>query len=406
MDTPETQGVDGGQEVSNLIMAAFNQPTNAIRTESTPVEVSVATDKNPAAAEIPGAEPALTNNAVTDAILRGEKPAAAEAPATPAVKAATTDTLPIEAAEEVDPYAGVLDNAFGEKTPATWTEEAKAAFKAEFGAEDPTAYRTDIETRLTAAELAKSELDKVSPVINAINSLSPAMQKAISMAIEGKEEEAQAFLRNTPGAILSNKEAKDLTDQELVEQRFPGKVKQSDWDALNDPETDPDVVDAIKTKVGHLREAAEILHNRDRDNIINSRAEEEQARAQQYEQFKQATAATISAAKSSPIGALLDNSVTEQISNGSFMDVFVDKNGTPTKDAGTRYLWALHGEKLMKAAEARGLQRGREEGSLQATSRQPTSTASARRTPGDQPKTVTVEDQANNLLFHALTARN
>ena len=287
-------------------------------------------------------------------------------------------------------------------TAPAWTPEATAAFKHDFGVEDPKAYKQSVEEKLTAAELLKAEYDKALPLVTALNSMPPAVQKAFALAMEGKVEEAQAFIRETPSGVLANKEAKDIPTRNLVDTHFPGKIKPEQWAMLDDPEADADMVEALKARVQLLHETAAEKHDKQREGIVQSRAQQEAAQKAAYDNYKQATASTISLAKSSPLGKLVDPGTVEQLTSGQFLSLFVQPDGvSPTPEAGTRYLWALHGEKLMQAAETRGYQRGKMEGSLETTSRQP-GVPQPQRTNGDAPKNQTEEDRVRQLLFGAL----
>ena len=309
-----------------------------------------------------------------------------------------------ETAEVIDPYEKVAGDLIGETAKvAEWTPEAKELFKAQFGVDDPVAYKADLDKRLTEAELLKSEYDQIAPVVQAMNKLNPALQKAFALALEGKPTDAQEYLRSLPEAVVQGKAAKDVPKEKLVDMYFPGKLSDEDREALTDPDTDPDVKAAIKARVDHWAKAAGEIHDSKLEEIKNEQVAQKEAQKAQFEAYKQATATAISEARNSKLGALLDPAATEALQTGAFMKAFVEDDGvTPTKDAGTRYLWAVHGEKLMKAAETRGYKRGKMEGSLESTSRMP-EVGAGKRAAGDTPKgPPTEEQQVNNLLLGIL----
>ena len=309
-----------------------------------------------------------------------------------------------ETAEVIDPYEKVAGDLIGETAKvAEWTPEAKELFKAQFGVDDPVAYKADLDKRLTEAELLKSEYDQIAPVVQAMNKLNPALQKAFALALEGKPTDAQEYLRSLPEAVVQGKAAKDVPKEKLVDMYFPGKLSDEDREALTDPDTDPDVKAAIKARVDHWAKAAGEIHDSKLEEIKNEQAAQKEAQKAQFEAYKQATATAISEARNSKLGALLDPAATEALQTGAFMKAFVEDDGvTPTKDAGTRYLWAVHGEKLMKAAETRGYKRGKMEGSLESTSRMP-EVGAGKRAAGDTPKGPQTEDeQARNVLLGIL----
>lgn len=328
---------------------------------------------------------------------------------TPAQTTESTTTEPVVTdakgvvAEVATPAPDIYDSVLNDALPATpkteWTPEFKEAFKTRFGVEDP----AELESRLTQAELTKAELDKVNPIVAGLNALPPAMQKAYAMAMEGKVDEAQAFLRDVPDVVFSNKEASKIPDEKLVNTYFPGKIKPEQWAMLKDPEADQDMVDALKSRIEVLKDAAVDKHEAQRTDIIKTKEQQTAAQNAAYEQYKVATAQTISQAKSSPLGKLLDQGTIDQITSGQHLQKFVQQDGvTPTPEAATLLLYAVHGEKLMKAAETRGYNRGKMEATLDATSRQPGIPAS-QRAAGDAPVTQTEGDRARQLLWGALT---
>lgn len=336
-------------------------------------------------------------------------PATAMPPTAEAVAPTTTPTETIVAEvapETVDPYLAIVDSAMPTETVApAWTPEGLNAFKAVFQAEDPVAYHQEIQAKLTAAELLKAEQDKITPIVQALNSMPPALQKAFGMAMEGKLTEAQDYIRSTATSVLQNAPAKDLTDKQLIDERFPGKVKPEEWAMLSDPEADADIKAALKTRVEYLRATAADMHDADLTSVVTSQAQQEAARKAQYETYKTATASTISLAKSSPLGKLLDTGTVEQLTSGQFLGSFVEQDGvTPKPEAATLFLWAKHGPALMKAAETRGYNRGKQEGSLATTQRQPSLPPTQRRSTGDTPINQTDEDRLKQLVFGVLTS--
>lgn len=355
------------------VISEADAERNFLKTVLTPNAVPA----NPAATAAPVSTPQVT-------------PVVAPEVAAPVV-AAPVVAPPVEAPviqdAAPDPYASVLDTAFGAPvTPTTWDDPAKAVFKATFGHEDPVAYKTDIEAKLEQANLLKTQYDQVAPVVEKLNGLPPALKQAFALIMANKYTEAQDYIRNTPDAILQNKEAKELSEQQLVDTYLPGKLTKEQWATLNDPEADEDVKDALRTRVDILKAAAADLHENQRTSIINSRQTEEVAQKQAFDNYQAGVAASLANAKNSTLKGLVDPGTTEAIQTGKFLSDFVEADGvTPTKDAVTRYLWSKHGPKLMEAAETRGYNRGKVEATLEATSRQPSTPSSARRNPGDTP---------------------
>jgi len=401
MNQPDNQTVmvDAPRD---LVAQAMGLKPVQPRTEVVTTPANPTIEANTGAAAAAAVSPTAANPVPAE----GTAAPVADATAAPAADATAAAVAQAVAPPTADPYAAAIEAMLpGAVANVEWNEDGKNAFKATFGVEDPLAYKQKVEEQLTAAELLKQEHEKVAPLVQAFNGLTPALHKAFQLAMEGKAEEAQNFLKAMPTGVLMNKPAAEIPQRDLVEQHYPGKIKPEQWAMLNDPEADPDMVDALKTRIGLLHDAAAQKHDTDRNQIITSQAQQEAANKERYEKYNASVAATISLAKNSPIGVLLDNGTTERITSGGFLADFVEADGvTPKPEAATRYLYALHGEKLLQAAETRGYNRGKTEGTLAATQRQPSLPSTARRTGGDAPKNPTDQDRINQILMGALTS--
>lgn len=364
------------------------------------------TAEQPATAQEPAPQDANTGADIAAAEAPTAESVKAEAAgAKPEVPAAAVEAVAAEVPAEVDPMADVVAGMVPSATPKIEaTEDAKSYIKSVLGVDDLSAYKTDMETKLTAADLAKAEYDKARPLIDGLNSLSPALQGAFAMAMQGKMAEAQEYLRSLPGAVFENKPSSEIPVKDLVEQYFPGKIKPEQWEALEDPEADEELKEVLTKRLEAYKEAAAEKHDKQLSDIANQHKTQAEADAARYEQYKTAVAATITQAQSTSIGKLLDQGTKEKLADGSFLSAFVEKDGvTPTKDAATLYLLAMNGQRLIQAADASGYKRGKEEGMLATTQRQP-SLPPGGRTVGDPPKQETAADEVNKVLFGALTS--
>lgn len=326
------------------------------------------------------------------------------APAAPPVSEAKKDEAPIvenpaPAAPVVDPYEAVAA-AVGDSAPATtWSDEARGLLKATFGVEDP----DHIKTQLTQAELVAKELDELKPIKAAIESLSPVARRVVELALSGKAAEAQEYLKNQPAVAIESKQAAELTDRQLIDTYFPDKITKDQWAMLDDPEADEYLVDALKTRIKVLRDAGADRHEMVVDEARSSYEKEVKAQNELAVEVNRSIAETISKAKESPLRAFVDQGTVTEISTGAFIRKYVTEKGALTPEAATLHLKSIHFDHAVKAADARGYKRGKEEALLEATSRQPSGTTSARRDPGDVPVAETVDGQVKNVLFRALS---
>jgi len=345
--------------------------------------------------------PAETVKAEQAAPVQAEQPAVADT-----AKAATVETVETTAPASDPTMDAILDTYAGKAASApSWTPEAVAAFKATFGAEDPSAYKADLERRIQEAELLKQEYDAVKPLAETINGLPPAVLEPLRLVMQGKVKEAKAYLASTPDVVLANKPADKCSDRELIDAYLPGKMSADKWEILGDPEADSDVKDAISEKVKILREAAEEKHTRTLEASRLSQEAEMAAREQAAAAYRANVAATITTLNSSPLKSLATKEFTEEISSGKYISRYVNPDGSPTAEAATLHLKALTFDKAMEAAVARGLKQGREEGLLESTSRQPSMPATQRRTSGDPVQNQTEADRIRQMMFGALTSK-
>jgi hypothetical protein len=224
----------------------------------------------------------------------------------------------------------------------------------------------------------------------------------MQLALEGKAEDAQEYLKSLPKVALDSKESKDLDDRVLIDTYLPGKIKPEQWEALTDPEADEEVVDAIEARIAILRDTAAELHDKKRTEIVTEVAKRQEAEKAAFENYQKSVVETIANAKNSPLRLFMDDNVVNDVQSGGFLGRFVQQDGvTPTAEAATLYLKALHFDGAMKAAETRGYERGKQEALLEATSRQPSMPKGAYRDPGDQPRGLTEQDMINQILMKA-----
>lgn len=307
-------------------------------------------------------------------------------------------------APAADPYAAAVSELLdGPAAEVEWTPEAKDLFKKSFGVEDPKEFKTTYEQKLAEADLYKKKYEEVAPIQDRLTNLPPAMHRALQLALDGDTKAAQEYIKSLPTIALENKEAKDLPVRSLIDTYLPGKVKPEQWDLLNDPEADEDVVDAIKQRVGILGETASEMHEKTRNEAINQWQQAETAKKQAFEQFQQGVAASIANAKASTVRVFVDENIVKKVQDGSFIFDYVKEDGvTPTPHALTQHLKALHYDNAVKAAEARGYERGTQEAILKATSRQPSMPRVNGRDPGAPALEMTQDQQVDSIIQKAV----
>lgn len=306
--------------------------------------------------------------------------------------------------QPADPYSAVLNEMLGEQKPAAiqWSDEAKNLFKQTYGVEDPVAFKAEIDQKIAQADLIKKQYEEVAPLKESLDKLPPSMYRALQLAFEGKIEDAQNYIKELPKVAFENKESKDLDDRILIDTYLPGKIKPEQWEALTDPEADEEVVDAIESRIAILRDTAADLHDKRRNEAISEVAKQQESQKQAFENYQKGLAESIASAKNSSLRLFVDDNVVNDMKSGGFLGQFVQQDGvTPTPQATTLYLKALHFDGAVKAAETRGYERGKQEALLEATSRQPAMPRMANRDVGDQPRATNEQDMINQILLKA-----
>lgn len=306
--------------------------------------------------------------------------------------------------QPADPYSAVLNEMLGEQKPASiqWSDEAKNLFKQTYGVDDPVAFKAEIDQKIAQADLIKKQYEEVAPLKESLDKLPPSMYRALQLAFEGRVEDAQNYIKELPKVALENKESKDLDDRILIDTYLPGKIKPEQWAALTDPEADEEIVDAIEGRIAILRDTAGEMHDKHRNEAITQVAQQREAEKQAFENYQNGLAASIASAKNSSLRLFVDDNVVNDMKTGGFLGQFVQQDGvTPTPQATTLYLKALHFDSAVKAADTRGFERGKQEALLEATSRQPTMSRMANRDGGDQPRPTTEQDAINQILLKA-----
>ena len=379
METPDTQVISTPNDVQrDAIMSVFQPQSRTVAREAAPAP------QQPAPVE-----------QVTEA---SKKPPAETVPA-----AANTSANHAPESSAPSSYDSLLDSMGSTAAAVVWTPEAKAVFNSTFGTDDPSA----ISTRLEQAELLKAEYEKVKPFVDQFNDLPPAVLNSIKLAMAGKYKEAKEHIASTPEKILSNTPVEKLSDRDLIDTYFKGKISPDQWEIVNDPEADDDdLVDALKTRIGILREAAADKYIKDHSSQAELQTQEARLQQESYDRYNQGVASAIANVKNSPLKGFLDQGATEAIQSGSFLSRFVQEDRmTPTPEAAALYLKALHFDPAVKAADARGYARGKQEALLETTSRQPGVGTLPRRSPGDMPVNTTADDSVKALMARALSAR-
>jgi gluconate kinase len=290
----------------------------------------------------------------------------------PAAEVTTTPTeVPIVTPPAVvDPYDAIATGD-APQAPIEWDDKGKGAFKSVFGVDDPLAYKANIEQRLQTADLEAKQLQELLPLKQQLDGLTPALKRTLQLALEGKAQEAIAYIKDMPDVVFLDKEAKGLSSEKLIKTHLPDAMSDEDFAILKDPDADPEEVKAIKAKEKHYRAIAADIHERARQDNTSKLTEGDAIRQQQAQAWTGSVAGAITAAESTKYKALVTPEFKQALHDGSFMRSFLSEGGLLTPEAGERLIWAHHGQKIAEAIGKAQYSKGKSEGLLEATSRQP-----------------------------------
>jgi len=344
---------------------------------------------NPGDQFVPGSTPVAQSSTGTEPIAQVVAPPAEPAPVvvTPPVVATVTDPAP------VDPLEAAIEAGMAPAVAPEWDPKAKEAFKHFFGAEDPLAYKAEIETKLQQAEVVKGEYDKLAPLKAQFDGLTPAFLRAFQLAMEGKNQEGIDFLRGLPDGLLLDKEAKNIPSETLIPTYLGEKMSKDEFAQMKDPETDPEVVKALKAKEKYLRDIAADMHERERAGITEATQAKSKADAEGQQVYNQGVGKAFAHASNDPVlKTLLTPEVKQAVQTGQFLNEFVSEDGrAPAEDSVSRYLWAKHGREIAKAQYNVGYRKGKNEAMLEAASGLKGAPPIAGRTTGGDPPANTEE---------------
>ena len=330
----------------------------------------------------------------------GGSVAAAPDATTEAITQPSSDVV-VPATPEAVTSSDPMDSLVGELTgtpaaPVTWTDEARALFKGTFEAEDPIAFRDQWKTEREQYGMLKAEYDKVAGLKADMETLTPAMLRALELHKEGKDP--LAYIKSLPDAVFQNKPSSELSDEYLCNTYAQGKTE-SAFATLKNPDSSEEAIEAAKDVIAHYRSIGESKH----DAALNQTKADYQAQQQQqavaYEQFQKGTAVALSNVKGSPLKAFVDPAQVEEFSQpGKFLGRFLESDGvTPKPDAFIKVIKGERFDEAVKAARTLGYKQGKEEGILEATSKLPAQPG-IRREVVQAPSTQTTTSQYDQTL--------
>lgn len=304
---------------------------------------------------------------VIDTKDKGQK-AQPPAPATPAPQAQQAPQ-----AQDPDAFAKWLSATTSTEAPK-WSDDAKKLFKDTYGEDDPIAYRDTVTKRLAEAELLKKDADTARTIqanLQRIEKENPVLHAAIVEQMEGRD--GLEYISKMPSANVLNKEAKDLSDEVLIntylKERFTDEERRAKRTGdYMDTDFDKEQLDA---KYKMFRPVAEHMHEQRLAELRGRIESREKEMASMREREAKSLADALATAQNDPIARIhMNQESIDALRNGSiFQGVFLNPDGTLHPNALASLVRAKHYDgdvrRALAIGEQRGYQRGLQEGMAQ-----------------------------------------
>lgn len=355
--------------------------------------------KAPAVAEAPAATPAPAAETPAAPVTPADAPAAV--PTTPSV-VETPPATPAATEPKKEPTAAELAvRNMAEPSPAAvvWDDGAKKILKDAWGVEDPVAWKAQIDQQLAQVDILRQDATDGVAYKKAVESLSPAAAQFFKLELQGKKEEALAYIRSLPNEVLENKAAKDIAPRQLIDTYLKGKMTAEDYAAMADPDTEPSVVQALKEKEKHYAAIAADMHEAKLGAVAKENERQAAEEKAIHEATQKAQATAVAQAKNHPLTkAFVTPAVVDQYMSGQLArKQFVSEDGiTPSAQQLTNLLKAEHFDEVMAAQKAYWYEKGKEDGAQVRTALAPSAGSGSGRAVASPPQEE--QDPAKKIL--------
>lgn len=309
--------------------------------DSIEASFGAAPKNQPKAAEAPAA---------TQEVLTEEAPALHEREEAPLTGKDTKDATPSE--DELTKEERILLGVDTPEAEVEWSDDEKKKFKNFFGHDDPKAFKEEYSKTKDEHSAYGEENKQLKALADRINKMDPHVIRALEL--EAQEKGAgQKYLKGLPDVAILNKDAKKISDRDILNTYVPDHgINEESWAMLGDEYADADTVAALKKRIGFLRANAEDMHKAQQGALSKEREAEEASRKDFDKRYGEAVDQTIAEAKNGPLGAFLTRAHENEVRSGKFISRFIQEDGiSPTKHLVTTMLKAELYDSLKKAQE-------------------------------------------------------
>lgn len=317
-----------------------------------------------------------------DGVITEDANAVADGPKTDAAGGVPDANIPELSDEEIQLAGGEeVDDA-----KPVWSDEFKKSLKDLTGFDDPEKFKSEYAASQERYRLDADELKPLRDLKQRLDKLSPNFLKALNAEM-AKSGEGHRLLREGPDPDVLSKDPRKLTDRQVLEYVDNHGITDNDWAALNDPEADPGVQDAIRKRIGFLRQNGEDIIRGLQNSAKAEMEAESNARIAAHERFTKGVADAIATAKAGPLKSFVTPALENEIRSGQFINRFFQDDGvTPTAKLLETIIKAEKYDSAKEAARKYGEKKGYERGLAEATSGLPSAPRATRTAPA--PKTT------------------
>lgn len=258
----------------------------------------------------------------------------------------------------------------------SWSDEAKKAFQATYGQDDPIAFKQKFDTINAEAEVLRQKAEQgegATRLLDSIEQRYPALAAALAEAAKGKDP--FEYLSSMPNPSVLGKAAKDLPDHFLLQTYKGDRFTPQEINALKTGDySDLDVSkEDLQIKVKHYLPIAQDVHDERNQKHMASLQQQEQQARQQREAIDKSVTDALSAANNDPaVRRHIDRDFIEKLRKGSVLHgTIFNEDGTWSKSApailikGTRY------DADIKRAYEAGLNSAKQRSLIEETARMP-----------------------------------
>lgn len=277
------------------------------------------------------------------------QPAQQPGPAAPAAPVAAAQPPAQPTAQEVPAAPQGEDPEFlklfapQQTQQVQWSEEAKSAFKATYGQEDPIAFKQQYDTVTTELQLLRQKNEQnegATRLLDTIEQKYPALAAAIAKATENKDP--FEYLSSLPNPSILGKASKDLSDHFLLETYQRDRFSQDELNALKSGDyTDlPISKEDLQAKVKAMLPVAQYMHDeRNQKHVASLQQQEQQARQMREAVDKSITEAIAQANNDPAVARHIDRELIEKVRKGTFLNgVVFNEDGTWSKSAVSNFI--------------------------------------------------------------------